>query len=887
MDRVEKPLLVGIVRGLSVWAVLAVCLECHAAVRLDSRFEGEFSAGHARAPGRAAAAIGELPGEWFDLTGKDGEGVTYSAAPGEGVAASQALRMHVPEGTGADACLATRKSAPRLGEVATVSIAFRARSAMSVRLEFCRAPGATRPYWVRTLSVGARWQTFSFAVPVTFNDPTCLLAISTRDAGDLFVDDVRVEAAPIGGWARQRIVSDGNLIRHSRFPLGATNGWRVVLLGRGESNVSVEAGTVGPSGCAPLSIQPERENVSLISPPVPYAPGEPHVLSFFVRGARPDSRCVVAALGIGKSESFSFGGNWRRVRWQLTPGFEGGATGSFSFTTHDRMWIDGVHLALGTEAGDFASDRPELHLAPRAFRGLDTVSGARLRSGRVAPFQVLAYLLGRPQPGCRLVLTEEDIFGVRQSYKSILADRLRRGVVSLDIPARTTRPLGSFRLTAEIVGPGGQATGIASEIVLHRVLEPDGLGKLRPESRFGVNVRPTPEDCRTTALLGFGWVRFPGAAGWLTRWPHVEPEQGRWQWHDDVLEGVRKYGLSVLGTLGGIPAWAAVSPAPPNGAAPADAAQWRRYVRETAGRYRTLVQAWEVQGAASSTEAGQAVEAAPGYVEMATAACEEARAVSKSVTMAAPGSSSAVWTRACAAHGLLPNIDVFSLRHTTDAVLGGSTDELSRWRTEVLDGQLTGANRLPVWCMEAGLASGGLHFMDRLSPSPPPLIPRDAADRLVRRCIVELASGTRRLFLAAPQGRGGAAEPGLLDVYGAVHPAWIAASVCARQLADKRFVKRVRATEGVPACIFSGRRESVAVLVPADDTARTVHLWAGRGADLMGNALDWPVQIGREPVYLTCDGSAALAEALVTHEDVWTADADTAAGGEGGTSGRE
>ncbi|MEO3887644.1 beta-galactosidase [Nonomuraea sp. B5E05] len=87
-----------------------------------------------------------------------------------------------------------------------------------------------------------------------------------------------------------------------------------------------------------------------------------------------------------------------------------------------------------------------------------------------------------------------------------------------------------------------------------------------------------------------------------TRWANLEPRRGEYDWTvlDRLVAGARRTGLPALFVIGGTPAWAAPGAprmAYPEGARsgpPDDLADWRRFVRVLAERYRGRFEAYEL-----------------------------------------------------------------------------------------------------------------------------------------------------------------------------------------------------------------------------------------------------------------------------------------------------
>lgn len=86
------------------------------------------------------------------------------------------------------------------------------------------------------------------------------------------------------------------------------------------------------------------------------------------------------------------------------------------------------------------------------------------------------------------------------------------------------------------------------------------------------------------------------------RWADLEPHPGRWQFTrlDAHVQAAEQHGVPVVYVLGSPPAWASARPTEPCAyglgcaAEPRDLADWDRYVRTLARRYRGRIAAYEV-----------------------------------------------------------------------------------------------------------------------------------------------------------------------------------------------------------------------------------------------------------------------------------------------------
>ncbi|MFI7135760.1 helix-turn-helix domain-containing protein [Nonomuraea sp. NPDC050153] len=114
--------------------------------------------------------------------------------------------------------------------------------------------------------------------------------------------------------------------------------------------------------------------------------------------------------------------------------------------------------------------------------------------------------------------------------------------------------------------------------------------------RFGVTM-----NTNTGEMPGFrvGAVRFWDSQ---TRWANLEPRRGEYDWTvaDRLVTAARRAGLPALFVIGGTPEWAAPDaprmayPEGARAAPPDDLADWDRFVRTLAGRYRGQIEGYEL-----------------------------------------------------------------------------------------------------------------------------------------------------------------------------------------------------------------------------------------------------------------------------------------------------
>lgn len=152
----------------------------------------------------------------------------------------------------------------------------------------------------------------------------------------------------------------------------------------------------------------------------------------------------------------------------------------------------------------------------------------------------------------------------------------------------------------------GHARAVLALVLLLSVVAGSGITRPRPvaaaaagsTSRFGLvadigtrygiySDQGRPIDI--LAQTGAKWVKEE------FRWDWVEPRRGVWEWAfmDEAVDKERAKGLDILGLLDYTAGWA-VNASGPVSNAPPPVDLWTEYVRQTVGRYKDRVHAWEV-----------------------------------------------------------------------------------------------------------------------------------------------------------------------------------------------------------------------------------------------------------------------------------------------------
>ncbi|MCG5216143.1 helix-turn-helix domain-containing protein [Streptosporangium sp. KLBMP 9127] len=158
-------------------------------------------------------------------------------------------------------------------------------------------------------------------------------------------------------------------------------------------------------------------------------------------------------------------------------------------------------------------------------------------------------------------------------------------IASLIISFGTVSSQGPFGTAPRPASP--QWVSGPSWVVAPRPVQP---------ARFGVTMNTNTGEMPSFRV---GSVRFWDSQ---TRWANLEPRRGEYDWSvlDRLVNGAQRAGLPALFVIGGTPAWAALKaprmayPEGARAAPPDDLANWRRFVRALAGRYRGRMEAYEL-----------------------------------------------------------------------------------------------------------------------------------------------------------------------------------------------------------------------------------------------------------------------------------------------------
>jgi len=111
------------------------------------------------------------------------------------------------------------------------------------------------------------------------------------------------------------------------------------------------------------------------------------------------------------------------------------------------------------------------------------------------------------------------------------------------------------------------------------------------QGMFGTHIAIRPCLARYIRQLGFTWTRAHDCS-LITKWFANEPEPGKFQWHDEVINGLRQAGINLLGLPDNPPKWAKFEPAKEGHLF--DTAAYGKYCEEAARHYAGKIDYWEL-----------------------------------------------------------------------------------------------------------------------------------------------------------------------------------------------------------------------------------------------------------------------------------------------------
>lgn len=696
-----------------------------------------------------------------------------------------------------------------------------------------------------------------------------------------------------------------NLIPNASFELGLRHGWtmggKIAVEGKGgvgqvlmyEPPIDT---TQSKDGSSSLKLSLFRSNdryrLGLKRPLIRLEPGQPHVLSMYVKSdARDPSIEFEIFDGSGSRPlplftwKFKITNEWKRAQLRFTPpGNEGYDPGELplqpgGFLAHTRgraapdqyairvycygegpgtAWLDAVQLEQAQEATPFATkDEIEVGLM---------IDEGDARYGNI-------FIAGAPQK-IKLV--------VYNSSAEARAERLDIRIVDIDERVVWEKTVESGpaagRTHTQVLNPGLARTGTFRAEVRHagedELLEELVFSVLRPirdditasEGSLGSRAYMPGAEADEWMLkmfrrLGIRWIR--ALAQLPFDWRAVQPREERWEWYDDNIRRIKEYGLDILPCIrlrgDSVPDWAHTDM--PEYTLPVRDAQVAAYVEAMVGRYKKDIRRWEILNEPDSVDPIRALH----MLKLCRAAAR--RADPQALILGSCANKAQFvepWLRG---GGLKLIDDAYSFHYSGSGVNDAEIIELC---DRAMDYATRDGKQRALWNTEENGRCSSYPFYRRFHDSLGGgnrkvfVVPRRAASFYARMYVLNRARGVEKILIwcyyyTATYGPPKTLQDRPFEYDGALGPRGAAISIAVNLLDGFQPVGSKLVSPGFTAWLFERQGDTIAALwsparveehsVPMNRPAKVEIL------DMMGNPIEGEViAVGEAPVYLVGKG---------------------------------
>ena len=709
-----------------------------------------------------------------------------------------------------------------------------------------------------------------------------------------------------------------NRFRQGSLALGLPTGWSLHnCFSEGDMvKIVPNPDRPGPGGAPSLRIESRsgamtsydyRENLSVCIAPFPVEAKQPLRVEFLLAGEAKGKVKLFAATRKIRELPFEVNSpGWKTVALDVVPPGSEPVSAELEFT--GVLEIGGLYAG----APEGLRNQPYAEIAPASGDAAEakiifTDEPVRLR-----------YFANHVPAGGMLRLEGVNLYGDRFSREVALESAgVASGEVALELPAG--RPLGVWRIEAELADGSGKPVGERTELVLNRLPRPKFWDRDAPDSPFGVHVQPSNRHLTMAKALGINWARLHDAGVQLVGWAYLEREPGKWSFDDAGIRRYRDHKLMLHGELTTAPAWksyAVRSTTPPPQLRwsitapyflPLDFDEYEKYAETVISRYRGVISSYDVwnepwlplfyhtdyvkklpEGTRRWASFGGGFYISPdnpaeGFAEMQRRVFRAAAKIDPAIRVNGINSSDnrgdnegrtsgVEFSRLMKEQGALETCHRICYHQYLTRLVGFPGDEVETGLVRAIGPLLDrdGAAPKPVWFTEGSPLTHLCEGFYRLTaPGCSQAEAFDAGDRVVRFVVSLLAQGNEKVFLYSMGVYYGYSNLNphrlLVTASGEPHPSGAAFAVMARALEGKKFVRIEPVGERVHAYIFQGDAESCAVLLPDPRSGvyRMPQLPEGvRLSDLFGNPVD-PDKAGPYAGYVMVTGEvAALEKAL-------------------------
>jgi hypothetical protein len=751
----------------------------------------------------------------------------------------------------------------RRGRSYRAEVWVRAEVSMPVQVIVRDAKGPWQVHASSQATLAPSWQRMVLTWTAAKDFPVYLM-VMPQGTGAMFLDEATV--ADVTGLpvpVNPAPPKTGNLLVNSSFEAGLANGW-MLRLGQqpgnpiaddadfpteapvhGRHSVSfVAAGGLLRTGGSPAD---------LATPKVAVNWGRPHVFSIWLRAERP-VEVVQLRFGGGTERTVSIDREWHQYAVQATPG-EGqdSMTGQVRILASEdtRIWADAAQI----EEAEAAS---ATYLEPHPIEIALTSDRAGAVHHGSDDVHLHVQLSPMAPEGSVLRARVYDLYG----DQSVALPELRLPVESLEVPASVLRPLGVFRIVAEVVDSDGRALTAPTSTRFARLPRPI---EIEPrESFFGIHTRFDAEGIAIARATGMRWLRVHDAAPHLTKWAVAEPDRDHFRFYDDLVDHALASGLAILGMFDGAPHWASAEPRASSGyfsmwnmpTGPDALERWENYVATLAAHYRGRIDHWEVWNEpwVDLFFPGGTPEFYADLMRRAHSRAKAANPDAYIVGISTADNHDAFTTAVLTAAGT-DHYDALSFH----AYIAGMANGPDNWAlanaTKYRALQAEHGEAKPVWLTEGG---PGPHWQGFPAADSSPAGVWQNMSWIVRADVALKNAGIERFFVYSAAGREPAGAIGfqLLEHDRTIKPALAARAVLASTIDGAQALER---SEPVPNAVESYaflRRDgtTIRILWSMDNLEHRVAVQAGQVAfDMLGNPLpihDGQIAVDGHPIYV-------------------------------------
>jgi hypothetical protein len=455
--------------------------------------------------------------------------------------------------------------------------------------------------------------------------------------------------------------------------------------------------------------------------------------------------------------------------------------------------------------------------------------------------------------------------------------------ITIEVPPK----YGVFKIRKSILDSCGSLL-TQKDLITFSVL-PDDTRHTGKASPFGGHPATDPNHLRLARKIGTNWVRCLDT-NWATWWKRVEPEKGKFNWPDEMVDNIRSNGLEILGLIIYPPSWVSSAPVelPQESILhrlypPRDLDAVANYVGLMVKRYRSKIDYWEIWNEPDWAWKGTPYE----YVKFSKVVYEAAKKANPDCKIVGMGGTNSLpWIEETCKAGILDYTDIISIHGyemglTTspgqfEKDFGKIEENLREWRSAIR--KYAGGRRIPVWITEMMLMSTS--FFDELNNDHPGELQNNhyltAARVMVKWNVLSLASGYDKFFyyyFKQHPIKDYEEEPAngtLLEYTGALKPDGVAYAIMTHVLRNAVFVDEIKIAPALRCYAFKDGRKTILVLwsVTGSEDEEKAHRIRLKTKpqhitlmDLMGNGLDKTtehdevvISVGIEPIYLVTEG---------------------------------